>query len=248
MRCSRTKAPSLHRRYPASPVLRASPPPCTARTDPRGLSVSACHATGRASRVASIPLFHTCCRHYPGGTRSVLSSLASRPLPAFPVLRAGRLPHHFVSRPARRSLALQPAWSLSRPRRPVSSECFERCRYLHHPLRLLPAGATVAGRDSHPLGNGALSRRTVAAVIGRQARNVRTGYSPGGGAARGRRRAARSRRNAIHSMLLALTRANSNVSTAVISCGINATVPRAAPSISCRTHLTRRPDGARQAS
>ena len=166
MRCSRTKAPSLHRRYPASPVLRASPPPCTARPDPRGLSVSACHATGRASRVASIPLFHTCCRHYPGGTRSVLSSLASRPLPAFPVLRAGRLPHHFVSRPARRSLALQPAWSLSRPRRPVSSECFERCRYLHHPLRLLPAGATVAGRDSHPLGNGALSRRTVTAVIG----------------------------------------------------------------------------------
>ena len=170
MRCSRTKAPSLHRRYPASPVLRASPPPCSARPDPRGLSVGACHATGRASRVASIPLFHTCCRHYPGGTRSVLSSLASRPLPAFPVLRAGRLPHHFVSRPARRSLALQPAWSLSRPRRPVSSECFERCRYLHHPLRLLPAGATVAGRDSHPLGNGALSRRTVAAVIGRPPR------------------------------------------------------------------------------
>ena len=164
MRCSRTKAPSLHRRYPASPVLRASPPPCTARPDPRGLSVSACHATGRASRVASIPLFHTCCRHYPGGTRSVLSSLASRPLPAFPVLRAGRLPHHFVSRPARRSLALQPTWSLSRPRRPVSSECFERCRYLHHPLRLLPAGATVTGRDSHPLGNGALSRRTIANV------------------------------------------------------------------------------------
>ena len=30
----------------------------------------------------------------------------------------------------------------------------------HNPLRLLPAGATVAGRDSHPLGNGAFSRRT----------------------------------------------------------------------------------------
>ena len=34
-------------------------------------------------------------------------------------------------------------------------ECFSRCRYLHRPLRLLPAGATVAGRDSHPLRNGA---------------------------------------------------------------------------------------------
>ena len=61
-----------------------------------------------------------------------------------------------VSRPAQRLLTLRPAWSLSRPWRPVTSECFRRCRYLHHPLRLLPAGATVAGRDSHPLGNGAL--------------------------------------------------------------------------------------------
>ena len=60
-----------------------------------------------------------------------------------------------LSRPARRSLTLRPAWSLSRPWRPVASECFRRCRYLHHPLRLLPAGTTVAGRDSHPLKNGA---------------------------------------------------------------------------------------------
>ena len=57
-----------------------------------------------------------------------------------PYFRAGRLPHHLVSRPARRSLALQPAWSLNRPRRPLSSECFSRCRCLHRPLRLLPAG------------------------------------------------------------------------------------------------------------
>ena len=61
-----------------------------------------------------------------------------------------------LSRPARRSLVLRPAWSLSRPWRPVTSKCFRRCRCLHHPLRLLPAGATVAGRDSHPLKNGAL--------------------------------------------------------------------------------------------
>ena len=42
----------------------------------------------------------------------------------------------------------------------MSSKCFSRCRCLHRPPRLLPAGATVAGRDSHPLRNGALSRRT----------------------------------------------------------------------------------------
>ena len=65
-----------------------------------------------------------------------------------------------LSRPARRSLTLRPAWSLSRPWRPVASECFRRYRCLHHPLRLLPAGTTVAGRDSHPLKNGAFPRRT----------------------------------------------------------------------------------------
>ena len=76
---------------------------------------------------------------------SVHASLTSRRVAAFPVIRAGRLPRHTLSRPARRLLAL----------RPVTSECFRRCRYLHHPLRLLPAGTTVAGRDSHPLKNGA---------------------------------------------------------------------------------------------
>ena len=87
MRCSRTEAPSLHRRYPASPVLRASPPPSPARPDPRGMSVGACHATGRASRVASIPLFHACRRHYPGGNgRCSCRSLPNRWQPS-PLLR-----------------------------------------------------------------------------------------------------------------------------------------------------------------
>ena len=65
-----------------------------------------------------------------------------------------------VSRPAQRSLALRPAWSLNRPWRPVAPECFSRSRYLLQPLRLLPAGATLAGRDSHPQGDDAFPRRT----------------------------------------------------------------------------------------
>ena len=44
---------------------------------------------------------------------------------------------------------------------PSSSECFSPIRYLLAPLRLLPAGATVAGRDSHPLGYSAFPRRTL---------------------------------------------------------------------------------------
>ena len=41
-------------------------------------------ATGRASRVTSLPAFHTCRRHYPGGNGPVLASLGSRPLAAIP--------------------------------------------------------------------------------------------------------------------------------------------------------------------
>ena len=127
-----------------------------ARPDPHGPSVGACRATGQG---------FPCCAHsplpcvlppIPRRNLSVRVSLASRQVAAFPVIRAGRLPRHTLSRPARRSLALRPAWLLNRPWRPVTSECSRQCRYLHHPLRLLPAGATVAGRDSHPLKNGAL--------------------------------------------------------------------------------------------
>jgi hypothetical protein len=39
---------------------------------------------------------------------------------AFPVLRAGRHPHLFLSRPAQASLTLRPTGSLNRPRRPLS--------------------------------------------------------------------------------------------------------------------------------
>ena len=101
------EAPSLGRHCPASTVVRASPPPWPARPCPHGSSVGACHAAGRASRVASIPLFgwqgFPCCVHsplprvlppLPRRNRSVLASLASRPLAAFPVIQAGRLPRY----------------------------------------------------------------------------------------------------------------------------------------------------------
>ena len=54
--------------------------------------------------------------------------------------------------------ARRPPRGLGRPEPPKAvrlSECFGLRRYLHNPLRLLPAGAKVAGRDSHPLGKGA---------------------------------------------------------------------------------------------
>ncbi len=51
-----TKAPSLHRRYPASSVLRASPPPQRARTLPHGRPVGHPIPRDEASRVARVLL------------------------------------------------------------------------------------------------------------------------------------------------------------------------------------------------
>ena len=132
-----------------------------ARPCPHGSSVGCAAPPLRASRVATNPLLHTCHPPIPRRNRSVLASLASRPLAAFPVSTAGRLPQCAFRGLLGVHCTLWPAWLLGRPRRPVASKCFRRCRYLHHPLRLLPAGATVAGRDSHPLRTGALSRRTL---------------------------------------------------------------------------------------
>ncbi len=44
---------------------------------------------------------------------------------------------------------------------PLSPECFRPFRYLHDPPWLLPTGATVVGRGSHPPEEGAFPRRTV---------------------------------------------------------------------------------------
>ena len=87
-----------------------------------------------------------------------------------------------VSRPARRSLALRPAWSLSHPRRPFLSKCFRRCRYLHHPLRLLPAGTTVSRAGFAPAGGWCLSTaHSLKLIVAPQARARGFDRSPGCG-------------------------------------------------------------------
>ena len=136
-------------RHPAGPACPSRGPGCRV------------HGTGRASRVAAPSIFHACRRHYPGGNRPVRPSLSSQPVGGLPPITGGSASALTVSRPARRSLAFRPAWSLSRPRRPFSPECFSPCRYLHEPPWPLPAGATVAGWVSHPPGKRAFPRRTV---------------------------------------------------------------------------------------
>ena len=79
MRCSRTKAPSLCRHYPTSQVIWTSSRPCRPDLTLAGCRLARATPPDRASRVASIPLFHAYCRHYPGGIcRCLRRSLPDR--------------------------------------------------------------------------------------------------------------------------------------------------------------------------
>jgi hypothetical protein len=79
----------------------------------------------------------------------------------------GGLPHPFagsaptlpVSRPTRRSLTLRPAYSRNRLMRSFASKA-SAVSLPPLPLRLLPAGTTLAGWELHPLKIAALARRT----------------------------------------------------------------------------------------
>src|ERR1022692_1667648 len=140
LRLLSTKAPSLPRHYPASSVLRASPPPQTVRPVSRELPVDRAlrdHRWGFPCCVWS-PV-SACRRQYPAGPMG----LFARPFPltfGFPRINGGSAPALFFSRPAQRSLSLQPAYSPSRLQRPSTPEA--SVTSLPPPLlRLLPGGA-----------------------------------------------------------------------------------------------------------
>ena len=89
---SRTKGPSLHQHYPASPVLRPYPPPQGAGSVPHDTTVGQHRlpATPRGFPCCTQPLFHTCRRHYPGGTVGcVYRSLPQRRRPSPNCRRVG---------------------------------------------------------------------------------------------------------------------------------------------------------------
>ncbi len=155
----RSQAPFLDRHYPASSVLRACPPPHSAPPVPHGLRVG-----GLRHHRWGFP----CCdwspcacmlSPLPRRDRWVLTSLASPAIAAFREFWARRLPHYPFRGLLDVHCSLRPACSLNRLAIRLS-ECFNGCRCLHPPLRGLPAGATFAGRELHPLKTSALSRRT----------------------------------------------------------------------------------------
>jgi len=94
LRPSLTEVPSLRRSYPASSVLRTSPPPHTARPGSRELPVDPhCdHRWGFPCCVWS-PV-SACRRHYPGRTDGTDSLFAAPSASTFPTLQLGRLLHY----------------------------------------------------------------------------------------------------------------------------------------------------------
>ena len=106
----------------ASTVLRACPPPPTARPVPRGRPVGAAATVG-ASRVAFVLPVQTCQRHYPGGTvaRIGLLPCQRRRRPSPNVRWVGSRSIN-ISRPARRSRTFWPACSRSRLEATLSIE------------------------------------------------------------------------------------------------------------------------------
>ena len=145
------------------PWLRASPPPCTARPDPRGLSVGACDTTGRASRVASIPLFHACRRQYPGGNgRCFRRSLPDRWQPS----PCGRRVGFRITGSGVCSAFTHVTARMDRPRRPFIVEVLQ-------PMSLPPSSAPTATGWSDscragfaPAEEWRLSRRTATGCYG----------------------------------------------------------------------------------
>ena len=153
----RSQAPFLRRHYPASRVLRACPPPHTARPGPRGLPV------GEPPPPLGLPVLrrislYTCRRHYPGGIVGCSRcSLPQRQRPSPKSRRVGS-PHYLF----RGLLSVHTRYGLHTRRvalRPSTPEAL-KISLPTSPLRLLPTGATVVGWDLHPLKIRAFSRRT----------------------------------------------------------------------------------------
>ena len=116
----------------------------------------ACHGVGVATSGRNGPppitrtTIPTCRAHYPGGSERVHASVASPSHAAFPEQTGGSASTTSLSRPAQTSLALRPAGSLSRPRRPLSRG-FETASYPTAPLVSYQINRQLSGWYLPPL-------------------------------------------------------------------------------------------------
>src|SRR6185437_6160319 len=139
LRLSRTEAPSLPRHYPASSVLRASPPPQCARPVPHGVRLIILITHWGFPCCVRFPCVHAAATT-PVQRLGVFLAHLTQPCQPSPEGVAGSACTSTFSRHARRSLALRPAHSRGHhfvTRYPKASDISSPpCL-----LRLLPAGA-----------------------------------------------------------------------------------------------------------
>jgi hypothetical protein len=122
------------------------------------------------TRVASDPLCLHAVATTPAGSMELIRSYRSTDV-GLPHITVGSAPALHFSRPAQRSLALQPADSPSRLMRPSTPEA-PTALLPPPPLRLLPGGAIQFPGESYlPLWTSAFSRRTVMGILRQQSQN-----------------------------------------------------------------------------
>ena len=155
------RAPSLHRHYPVSAVLRTHPPSAFAGAGPRGFAVGT--KLPLLTTIADFPccallMSRACCHHYPGGISGCVSrSLRRRRRPSPLLWRVGSHIDYFeacsmFTHVAARTVRCPPIGVFSRSASGHSSP--------PDPPRVLPAGARVAGLGFHQGEQCTLSRHT----------------------------------------------------------------------------------------
>ncbi len=136
----------LRRHCPASTLIRPCPTPAV---------VAACRDVEAATlaRDGSPPItritFPTCRAHYPGGSSGCICRLLPRSR-GLPQMAGGSASALSLSRPARASLALRPAGSLSCPRQPLSRGS-SPCGCPHEPLVSYQINRQLSGWNLPPL-------------------------------------------------------------------------------------------------
>jgi hypothetical protein len=152
------RPPSLHRHYPASSVVRASPPPPSARPVPHGPPVGTLHHAKGLPVLACVSLVHMP-SPLPRRSDWVLVSLASPAVSAFPAWVSGSAAH----RPFRGLLSVHSRYGLHTRWITQGDPLHQRLqplRYLHDCSdcfrleRKLPGGTLTHRKDA------ALARRT----------------------------------------------------------------------------------------
>jgi hypothetical protein len=153
-----TEAPSLHRSYSASSVLRASPPSQSARPVSHELPVDPQRDHRWTSRVASGPLCLHAVATTPAGPMETCSLVHSH-RHRLPRNSGGSAPASPFSRPAQRSLTLRPTDLPSRLC-DLLHRRLQQLRCLHYCSDCYRVERTSSRVGLHPLWTNTFSRRT----------------------------------------------------------------------------------------